>query len=201
MPTEGLSDATTLLVRRAQSGDDQAKEQLFERYLPRVRRIVGLRLNVTTRSLLNEDDLVQESLLDAVRNLDKFEKQSEGRFCNWMARIVENRLKMTIRRDKAAKRDVDKVRRLSDLDGSSSSGPDLPAKDPTPTAQARGNELDEILEQKLLAMSDRHREVMILRTFCQMSFEEVADEMGLGSGASARALFSKARNELGQALE
>ena len=74
---------TTNLVARAQKGDEEAIEHLFDRYLPRVRGIVRLRLSHRPHQAADEEELVSDSLMDALKGLERFEPKSEGRFCNW----------------------------------------------------------------------------------------------------------------------
>src|SRR5687768_12275975 len=56
----GSAESSFALLLRAKGGDPQAREELFSRYLPRVRRWAHGRLPAHSRSLLNTDDLAQE---------------------------------------------------------------------------------------------------------------------------------------------
>jgi len=98
------SEETVRLVRAAQSGDQRSIEALFERYLPRVRQIVALRLGYRTRDFAVHDDLVQEALVRAFRGLDRYEERSEGTFRNWVATCVANTVRNWFRDEKAARR-------------------------------------------------------------------------------------------------
>ena len=80
-----LSKVTLDLVARAQEGDEDALDSLFRRYLPRVRLIAGLKLGWSTGRLGEIDDIVQESLLKALRSLGQFKS---GEFRRWMNSIV-----------------------------------------------------------------------------------------------------------------
>src|SRR5262245_38872233 len=57
MPQVDL-ETTLRLVRGAQAGDRVALEALFERYLPRVQRIVSLRLGCPLKDFAGYEDLV-----------------------------------------------------------------------------------------------------------------------------------------------
>jgi RNA polymerase sigma factor (sigma-70 family) len=93
--------ATIQLVRAAQSGKSTAMDALFERYLPRVRQIVALRLGDPLRDAALHDDLVQESLLRVFQNLDKFEERSDSTFQNWISQCVTNSVNEHFRRQAA----------------------------------------------------------------------------------------------------
>ena len=60
---------TRAQVHAAQSGDEEALNELFARYLPRVTRLVAARLGEQWIELANEEDLVQESFVDALKAL------------------------------------------------------------------------------------------------------------------------------------
>jgi len=60
MDEGGESFGTTVnLLRSARSGDREALDSLFKRYLPRVRQIVAIRTGQRLRELEDLEDLVQ----------------------------------------------------------------------------------------------------------------------------------------------
>src|SRR5713226_501837 len=74
--TEPLGvDSTFDLVERAKSGDQEAFNRLFARYLPSLRRWASGRLPRWSRDLMDTDDLVQETMFRAVNRLDRFESR------------------------------------------------------------------------------------------------------------------------------
>ena len=58
------------LLVRAQDGDEAARNELCARYLPRLRRWAHGRLPVWAREHLDTEDIVQDTLLRSVRQLD-----------------------------------------------------------------------------------------------------------------------------------
>ncbi len=193
-------EETIALVARAQHDDVEARELLFARYLPRVRRIAAVRLGRTSLQLFEVDDLVQESMVDALRGLQSFRLDSDGRFCNWLARIVENRIRKQLRFVAARKRGGGQVQRFADADDSVHDSA-LQGAEPTPSMKLRGVEAEQRVEEALLDMPDRSRDLLVQRLFAEMSYDEIAAEMDLASPDSARALFSKALRELGQRMK
>src|SRR5258708_26804587 len=67
-----LESSLTLLTR-AKAGDRDALETLLERYRPRLRRWAHRRLPAWARDLTDTDDLVQETMVKTIRNLDRFD--------------------------------------------------------------------------------------------------------------------------------
>ena len=56
------------LLTRAQNGDEEARNELCARYLPRLRRWAHGRLPIWAREHLDTEDIVQDTLLRAWRN-------------------------------------------------------------------------------------------------------------------------------------
>lgn len=200
MPDEPDYMAVTVhLVGEAQRGDSHALDALFQRYLPIVRRIAALRMGKHTAQLIDLDDVVQETLADAFRSLDHFDV-TKGKFCNWLSQIVENRIRMELRKGNAQKRGPGRELRFAD--GASQLRSSLFAgAEPTPSQHLAGQETEDRVQACLLEMSERHREVIIQRMICEMSFAEIAEQMGFEQESSARNLYSKALAELRQRVD
>jgi RNA polymerase sigma-70 factor, ECF subfamily len=190
---------TELLVSEAQAGNRRALEALFARYLPRVRRLVALRLGYTENDFMNLEDLVQEALLDVFRNLQKFEERSEARFCNWLAVCVANTVKERSRRGRARKRSS--ALPFVPLSDEDFAGSVLAGEGDSPSLLAEGAELAERIDSILVGMGDEARESIILSRVCGMSHVEIAHALGLPTDAAARKLLSRALAALRQELE
>ena len=196
MPPMDDFEATINLVHAAQDGDRRAEEDLFERYLPRVRQIVALRMGYRLQDFATYEDHVQEAMLKAFQNLDKFEQRSEGTFRNWIARCVANSMHDTFRRQNAEKRGGGKVREASAYENEDMTQTLFAGNDPTPSAIYRGKELLEKIESALLELKEHHREAIILRRFCEMDYAEVAEQMGFEDETTVRKVFSRAMKKL-----
>ncbi|MEM7205751.1 MAG: sigma-70 family RNA polymerase sigma factor [Planctomycetota bacterium] len=186
-------ERTLDLLQRARN-DAVAMQALFERFLPRVRRIAAIRLGRSEQQLLDADDVTQEAMTDAFLGLATFEVGSDGKLCNWLATIVENRIRMTLRAGRRHKRGGEKVQRFADH-GSTISGSKLPGDTPTPSQHAAGAELDERVRDALRELPDDYREVLVHRVFCGMTYPEIAESMAMRDGDAVRGLFAKALRE------
>lgn len=198
-PSAPELSTTIRLVESARKGDRQALEDLFQRYLPRVRRIVAFRMGQRLRQLAEREDLVQEVLLRVFEGLDRFEHRSEGSFRNWLAHAVQAAIVDESRKVAAKKRGQGKVRRLGDF-GSELLAAAIPIPQPTPSEIARARETEEELEAAILALPAHHRELIVLRHLCDLSYREIAELMRLSTEETARRASNRALARLKKSL-
>ena len=186
--TSGEELSRTLeLVRSAQSGNTEAVEELLARLLPRIRQIVALRLGKPVGALENlEDDLVQETLVSAWQNLDRFDLSSEGSFRHWIATIAVNKIRDAVRRNGREHR-----LGVGALDGRDDGDPVWRSTEPTPSQHAVGRETDERVERALLSLPTAYREVVVCRDIAGMTYDEVARGLGR-EPASVRKVYQRA---------
>ena len=194
------TESTLRLVAAAQQGDELALNAIFERYLPRVRLIVGVRMGWTAGKLGDLEDLVQESLLKALNSLENFDVESDGKFCNWMSSCVHSAIKDVARHVNAQKRDPQRERRMVDVGSESLSALIFVDEAPSPSEILKGKELEEKLEATLLEMKPHQREVIVLRQLAGMSYREIAEELGFEREATVRVVLSRSLEDLRQRL-
>lgn len=202
-PSPDPIDSVTL-VRQAQAGELDAFERLFERHYGRVKRVVQLRIGAELRASYESDDVLHEALIQAIRDFDRYEIREDAGLIDWLAGIVEHRVRALIRHGRAAKRDRDAEVALDHIRSSISTGTlriDLEADVPLPDDEAEQNEQVSILSRCLEELAPRHRQVILLRLYESASWEEVAGKIGSASPDAARMLYAKARVELAQKVK
>lgn len=191
---------TTAQVRAAQAGDRDALDQLFARYLPRVTRIAAARLGRNWNELALDDDIAQETFLDAFVALREGRISNDGAFCNWLARCIENNVRDQIRQGRADKRGRGSTQRFADTEHEMLWDSLLEGDEPTPSQHATAHETEAKLEDALSRLDPRYREVICLRAYCRMSYSEIAATMGIPSENTANVLFLRAKAELQRRL-
>lgn len=107
-PRDDTSSAR--LLDRALRGDRSARDALFARYLPWLRRWARGRLPRWARGVVDTSDLVQDTLHRTFTRLTSFQPQRDGALRAYLRSAVENRIRDEMRR--AARRPV-----MDDLDG------------------------------------------------------------------------------------
>jgi RNA polymerase sigma factor (sigma-70 family) len=94
MTTPPVSNPPSLeLLRRARAGDSRALDRLFERYLPSLHRWAHGRIPRWARNSVDTADVVQETVLQTIRNLGSFEPQREGALLGYLRRSLLNRIR------------------------------------------------------------------------------------------------------------
>lgn len=189
------------LVLKAQEGDQQALNRLFERYYERVRRIVRLRLGSRLRESVDSGDILQETFIAAVRSFGNFEMREEASLINWLSRLAERQIIAAADYHGAKKRDQ---RRNVPLGGSAvdTASVHVPLSYPDDTTQPLEklalSEESGIVERCLDNLPEEYRELIVLRNFAGASWDSVAEETGRPSAAAARMMHARAMIELGK---
>ena len=194
-------EATAELLQRAQQGEMQATNELFRRYHPRLVHIVAMRLGQRLGSIRAEvEDIVQDALLDAFRGLREFEPRSEGALLYWLAELAMNRYRDRWRREHAQKRAGDSGRELGGHDQQLLSSSILQGGVTTPSERLQGIELEQRLEQCLLALPEIDRQLIVMARLCEMEHAEIAKALGLATESSSRARLARALVVLSRCL-
>jgi RNA polymerase sigma-70 factor (ECF subfamily) len=173
------SDSSMHLLVRVREGDSVALDELIARYLPRLRRWATGRLPVGARDLLDTDDIVQDSMIATLRNLDHVEIRGEGALQAYLREAVNNRL-------------TDAYRRVRNRPVGGDLPSDLPASNPSPLEEAIGQEAVNRYERSLKALKSEDREAVILRIELCYDYDEIAAILGKSSAATARVAVSRA---------
>lgn len=87
---------TSVLARRAQSGDLSRFGELYERVAPAVYGWAMLRIRAGLRGRLEPDEVVQETWCRALRKLEEYDS-SRGSFRTWIFGIAKNVLLEALR--------------------------------------------------------------------------------------------------------
>jgi RNA polymerase sigma-70 factor, ECF subfamily len=171
------------LAKRAQEGDRDAFRELVQLYQRRVYSICYGMLKDSEDSL----DVSQEVFVKVYRYLPRFNHQSS--FYTWLYRITVNLCIDHIRKAKRA-REVEFEDRYAhgseSVDGSMIM-PSTLGLNPDKVYGRR--ELREKMLEALESLSEKHRTILILREVEGLSYEEIADVLGISKGTVMSRLF------------
>lgn len=175
------------LVQRAKAGDSSALDRLILRYLPRLRRWTRRRLPAWARDVAETEDLVQETLLNAVRNLPAFEMRHDLSLQAYMKRAARNRLNDEIKR---ARRHLP----ADPLD------PEWRAEQPDPEQYAIGREDLWRCRVALARLRPKDRRLILLALAGERRSDQLARQTGQSAGA-ARVALTRALARLAEEME
>jgi RNA polymerase sigma-70 factor, ECF subfamily len=180
-------DSTFDLVERAKTGDSEALNSLFARFLPSLRRWASGRLPRWTRDLMDTDDLVQETVVRAVKRLDNFESRHEGALQAYLRQAIMNRIRDEVRRTKRSPIATELDENASDHTAS-------------PLEAAIGTEALERYEAALARLRPEDREVIVARVEMDGSYHDVAHALGKPSADAARMAVTRALLRLAEEM-
>jgi RNA polymerase sigma-70 factor (ECF subfamily) len=93
MVKRSLLTTSTELLRRFQGGNDRALEQLWARYLPRLKRWAHGRLPAAARSSTSTDDLIQDAFVRSLAHLRKLKPRGSHSVFAYFRTIVLNQIR------------------------------------------------------------------------------------------------------------
>lgn len=186
--------ARLALLQSARAGSMSALGQLLESFRTYLLLIAEDELESGLGHRVSPSDIVQESCLEAQRDFCLFEGSSENEFRGWLRRLTLNNIRNAERAHFGAeKRNVRK-------ETVNSSVRHLPAP-----AEAQGieklvaSERLFQLQSALQCLAHDYREVIKLRNYERLSFEEIAARLGR-SAEAARKLWCRAIESLQKEL-
>jgi RNA polymerase sigma-70 factor (ECF subfamily) len=168
------------LMARLQAGDERALEQLMQRYQGPLYGFLSRRVGSSA------DDVFQETWIRIVRARESFD--TERRFAAWLYQIANNLCRDRYRRVDAMRRAVDAFQVEDETLRAAPAGPALPDRD--------------VMRERVLALPDRLREVLVLRYYEDLGEEEMSQVLGVPRGtiksrlhAAVKALRESMSNE------
>src|SRR5262245_35721268 len=171
--------------------------QTYRRYLLHVaRQELAPRLRATGGA----SDLVQETLLEAYRDLSHFHGHSEAELLSWLRQLLFHHLAKLARKYRTRKRQVGCEVGLDGGDAPGDRGGGLTADLPSPSGEAVRNEEEQALRQALLRLPEDYRQVIVWHHYEKCTFERIGARMRR-SPEAARKLWARAvlrlRQEMG----
>ena len=179
------------LVAKAKTKDPKAFEKLMKKYHKSVYYMLLKMVNNADDS----QDLTQEAFAKAFNSLDKFD--STYAFSTWLFRIATNNAIDFIRKKRVKTISLDNPWGKDDDNDTYSIDPKDP--DPDPNEEMLRDQRKEYLTIAIEKLPAKYRQLVELRYFKELSYEEVATQLELPLGTVKAQLF-RARELLNEQL-
>lgn len=202
MTSAERADGFSTLLERWSSGDETALESILAEELPWIRGLVHERLGPVLRQAGDTHDYMQDAMLQVLRYGPRFVVADRRCFRALIARIVENTLRDASDRVTAKRRDV--RRDFQAGNGSTDLGParldEAACTSTSPPDAASRNESNTWLRIALELLAPEDRRMIVLRSYEELEFHEIADMLGISTKA-AQMRFARALPRLGRRVE
>ncbi len=152
---------------------------ILERFRAYLLLLARLQLPAKLQSQLDASDVVQQTLLEAYRDLAQFRGKSDSELAGWLRQILARTIIESQRAAYRHKRDIRKQRSLEDVLNSSSQniGSWCVASTPSPSSKAGLHEQALRLADALVQLPDAQRHAIILQTWQGLTLAQIGVEM------------------------
>jgi RNA polymerase sigma-70 factor, ECF subfamily len=189
----------TDLIQQARAGERAALQQLLWDHYDRLIGFITPRLSGNLQRLIAIEDVIQETFIQAIRDIGNCQATSEPSFAAWLSAIAEHRLHDIIKGLYRRKRGGDR-RQVEALVSASGRGlvelVELVSDHrSTPGRQLSRQEAIQALQIGIAALPDDQREAVRLRYLEGKSIEQTAQEMARTT-AAVNGLVRRAKESL-----
>jgi RNA polymerase sigma-70 factor (ECF subfamily) len=197
------------LIAKVRAGETEALGELCNLYRNYMRMVVRTGLGPKLRERVELSDVVQDALVEVVKQFPQFTGQNEAALVGWLRRLVGQKLADLGRYHSRAKRSgggpdvaLDAAWDLPGNDGSQGGKLlDMLALSQTSPSEAASNrELTVLLADALAALPESEAEVLWLYHAEGLSFEKIGDRMTL-SRKSIRGIWAKGLKNLKRTMD
>lgn len=180
-------EETIVLLRRIQSGDDDALDALLVKMLPRLRRWAHGRLPNAARGMLDTGDIVQTVATKALKQLAHLDVRQQGCVGFYLRQAVLNEI-------------ASQWRRAGRKPFETTLGESIAADDSSPLDRLLGAERMSLYEAALGALDPADRDAIVGRFELAYNYDELARYLGKASAATARVTVHRAVKRLAEQL-
>ena len=173
------------LIRRAQSGDGAALEELLAEIRPRLKARAEAELDRRLRGRIDASDVVQQVMLGVTEALGQLTNTTEQGLMAWLRRAIHHDIEDLVRKHIVAH--VRSVVREKSIDASSADGghlrDELAAGCSTPSKSTLRHERETLLHEALANIPSDQAEAIRMKHVQNLSLEEIAQRMNRSTRA------------------
>lgn len=187
------------MLLRWHGGDQEALATLAQQEAEFVASQVRRRLGPLLRREHDTQDIVQATLLQALRTAPRFLVSDRDQFRGLLVRMVENALRVQANHQQRHKRDIRREQQLAPSASDSVLELDPAASDTDPGAAAQRSETREWVRLSLELLDADDREVIVLRDYLELTFAEIGSRLDVAED-TVRMRYRRAMPKLAHTL-
>ena len=199
------------LIAEARAGRAEALGELCSLYRNYMRMVVRTGLGPKLRERVELSDVVQEALVEVVRQFPQFTGQNEAALVGWLRRLVGQKLADLGRYHSRAKRSGDSPDVALDaaIDGGGSGDVGggggklldmLALSQTSPSEAASRRELTVLLADAVAGLPEQEAEVLWMYEADGLSFEAIGERLGV-SRKSIRGIYARGLRDLKRSFD
>jgi RNA polymerase sigma-70 factor (ECF subfamily) len=175
-------------------GDDA--DRGLERFRSYLLLLARVRLDPMVRAKVGASDVVQQTLLEAHRDLAQFRGRTVGEQAAWLRQILARNLANVVRDLRRDKRDLAREQPMQAALNESASRLEawLAAEQSSPSQQVERQERAVRLAEALATLPENQREAVVLRHWQGCSLVEIGEHLGCTTAAVTGLLHRGLRN-------
>jgi RNA polymerase sigma-70 factor, ECF subfamily len=200
--SDGKSVRFSTLIEGARQGDAECRDRLFALCRSYLGFAARSQVETWLRRKVDASDLVQETMLEACRDFERFEGRTEQEWLAWLRKILAHNAADFVRRYRGtAKRAAGREVSFRDpADSASPGAPEPAAQQLTPSQEFLQLDAELRVTAALSELPPDYQEVILLRNFQRLAFQEVAERMDR-SRPAVQMLWMRAIQKLQEAME
>lgn len=188
------------LLAAARGGSLQRRDELFAACRSYLGIVARAQIETWLRAKVDASDLVQQTMLEAHRDFERFTGQSDQEWLAWLRRIMAHNAADFVRRYKStAKRAATRERPIVRGGDQSTYQFEPAAAIDSPSQQLIRADRQLALTDALAQLTPDHQEVILLRNVQRLQFNEIAERMGR-SRPAVQMLWMRALKKLEELL-
>jgi len=172
-PASPRAEEDRILIIAARNGEAKAFEKLMQRY----RKSVYYTLLKMVRNEDDAEDLTQEAFAKAFGSIHNFDAKYS--FSTWLFRIATNNCIDFIRKKKLQ---TYSIHQNQDSEGNAAAYSDIRDEAMNPNEQMLSDQRKRYVRTAVEKLSPRYKQLIELRYFNELSYEEIADELQIPLG-------------------
>lgn len=177
---------TVDLLQAASGGDEAAWDQLYKRNLAVLKVIVNRKIPPYLRSRFDPEDVLQSVFLLAFRKLPAFQYQGKSSFHAWLKGILIVRIKDRLRRNTLEQQSLDESLATADPHTLAMRAQMQQDKEESPSQHLDAAERMTTVLETLNDMSNDDQRIICMRYFDRMTWQQIADQLGLTEATARR---------------